>query len=43
MPYEIAATAWGHLLGCPGMNDEVYDALRAFTGDYVDKGPETVP
>ena len=43
MPYEIAATAWGHLLGCPKMNDQVFDALRAFRKNYVDKGPETVP
>ena len=43
MQYEIAATAWGHLLGCPKMNDQVFDALRAFRKNYVDKGPETVP
>ena len=43
MLYEIAATAWGHLLGCPKMNDQVFDALRAFRKNYVDKGPETVP
>ena len=43
MPYEIAATAWGHLLGGPKMHDQVFDALRAFRKNYVDKGPETVP
>jgi hypothetical protein len=43
MPYEVAATAWGHLLGCPKMNDRVFDALRRFFKDYVDKGPEKVP
>src|SRR4051794_12919392 len=43
MPYAVAATAWGHLLGCPKMNDHVFDALRAFRKDYVDKGPEIVP
>jgi hypothetical protein len=43
MPYAVAATAWGHLLGCPKMNDKVFDALRAFRKNYVDKGPETVP
>jgi len=43
MPYAVAATAWGHLLGCPKMNDQVFDALRAFRRNYVDKGPETVP
>jgi uncharacterized protein DUF3105 len=43
MPYDLAATAWGHLLACPAMNDEVFDALRAFWKTYVDKGPEIVP
>jgi uncharacterized protein DUF3105 len=43
MPFAMAATAWGHLLGCPKMNDKVFDALRAFRSNYIDKGPETVP
>lgn len=43
MPYEVAATAWRHLLGCPEMNDEVYGALRAFRSEYRDAGPELVP
>jgi hypothetical protein len=42
MPYAVAATAWGQLLGCPSMNDKVYDALRTFRERYIDKGPETV-
>jgi hypothetical protein len=43
MPYRVAATAWGHLLGCPTMNNRVFDALRTFRARYVDKGPEIVP
>jgi hypothetical protein len=43
MPYAVAATAWGQLLGCPAMNDKVYDALRTFRERYIDKGPEQVP
>jgi hypothetical protein len=43
MRYAVAAAAWGHLIGCPKMNDRVFDALRAFFKDYVDKGPEKVP
>jgi hypothetical protein len=43
MPYAVAATAWGHLLGCPTMNDRVFDALRTFRSAYIDKGPEIVP
>ena len=43
MPYEVAATAWGRLLGCPTYNDRVPDALRAFRDAYRLKGPEYVP
>ena len=43
MPYEVAATAWGQLLGCKRMSDDVFDALRTFRMEYVDKGPEAVP
>ena len=43
MPYEAAATAWTHLLGCPKLNDDVPDAVRAFRDAYRDKGPETAP
>jgi hypothetical protein len=43
MQYAVAATAWGQLLGCPAMNDKVYDALRTFRERYIDKGPEQVP
>ena len=43
MPFEVAATAWRHLLGCPRMNDRVYDALRAFRDEYRGRGPEPVP
>jgi hypothetical protein len=42
MPYAVAATAWGHSVGCPTMNDKVFDALRAFREQYIDKGPEVV-
>jgi uncharacterized protein DUF3105 len=43
MPYAVAATAWGHLVGCETMNDKVFDALRTFRTAYIDKGPENVP
>jgi len=43
MPYEVAATAWTQSLGCPKMNDEVFDAIRAFRDEYRDQGPEFVP
>jgi hypothetical protein len=43
MPFAVAATAWDHQLGCPAMNDKVFDAIRAFRAEYIDKGPEVVP
>jgi hypothetical protein len=43
MPYRIAASAWGHLLGCNELNDESLDAVRAFRDAYRGKGPELVP
>jgi Protein of unknown function (DUF3105) len=43
MPYAVAATAWGHLLGCKRMDDRVFDAIRAFRTSYIDKGPEKIP
>ncbi|MEA2423811.1 MAG: hypothetical protein QOH13_221 [Thermoleophilaceae bacterium] len=43
MPYEVAATAWGQLLGCPKYNDRVPDAFRTFRDAYRLKGPEYFP
>ena len=43
MPYAVAATGWGQMLGCKTMSPEVFDALRTFRTEYVDKGPEAVP
>ncbi len=43
MDAAVAATAWGHSVTCPEMNDEVFDALRTFRAEYIDKGPEAVP
>jgi hypothetical protein len=41
MPYQVAATAWGHLIGCDKLTDKTFDAFRAFRDRYRDKGPET--
>jgi hypothetical protein len=43
MPYEVAATTWTRTLGCPQMNEEAFDAIRAFRDEYRDEGPEFVP
>lgn len=40
MPYAVAATAWGHVLGCKIFNPRVFDAFRAFRMAYTDQGPE---
>jgi hypothetical protein len=42
MPYAVAVTAWGHLLGCKKVNDKAFDAIRAFRDRYRDQGPEQV-
>jgi hypothetical protein len=43
MKAQVAATAWGHSLTCPQMNDKVFDAIRTFRTEYIDQGPENVP
>lgn len=43
MPYQVAATAWTQLLGCPTYNSKVPDAFRAFRDAYRLKGPEYFP
>jgi hypothetical protein len=43
MPYQVAASAWGHLIGCERITDATFDALRAFRDRYRDQGPEQVP
>lgn len=40
MPYAVAASAWGHVLGCKTFNSRVFDAFRAFRLTYTDQGPE---
>jgi len=43
MDAAVAATAWGHSLTCPKLDDTTWDALRTFRTAYIDKGPEAVP
>jgi hypothetical protein len=52
MPYAVAATAWnrdpvelgtGRLIGCPRMDEQVFDALRAFRDEHRGNGPEAIP
>ena len=44
----FAVTAWvgqstGHTLRCTDLNDQSWDAIRAFKEKYRDKAPEFVP
>ncbi len=43
MPFAVAASAWDNYLGCTTMNPKVFDAIRAFRDEHIDKGPEVVP
>lgn len=43
MPFAVAATAWDASLGCKTMSPKVFDAIRAFRAEHIDKGPEVVP
>jgi hypothetical protein len=43
MPYQVAASAWTQVLGCKRFNERTFDALRAFSDEFRDAGPETVP
>ena len=39
MDAAVAATAWGHSLTCPKMNDKTFDALRTFRDSLHRQGP----
>jgi hypothetical protein len=42
MPYDVAATAWTQLLGCPKYEGQAtIDAIRDFRDFYRGQGPET--
>lgn len=47
MDAAVAATAWvqgePQSITCAEWNDRVFDALRAFRLEYIDKGPEFIP
>jgi hypothetical protein len=43
MPYALATTAWGRLLGCRAVGDETIDAVQLFRGRFVGGGPDSPP
>jgi hypothetical protein len=40
MPYDVAAVAWTHILGCRTFNPRVFDAIRAFRLKWTLQAPE---
>jgi hypothetical protein len=42
MPYAVAATAWGHLLGCRSAGPRMFDAIRTFRTRYTLQAPEKI-
>jgi hypothetical protein len=42
MPYQVAASAWGHFIGCERVTDRTWDALRAFRARYTLQAPEKI-
>jgi hypothetical protein len=43
MPFEVAAVAWRHYLGCEKFSSKAIDAMRLFREQLVDKAPEKIP
>ena len=43
MPFEVAATAWRHYVGCRTVSPSTFDALRDFKIQYRDQAPEHAP
>lgn len=43
MPFETAAVAWRHYVGCKDASPKSLAALRTFRDRFVDKGPELIP
>jgi hypothetical protein len=41
MEYEVAATAWRRLLGCPRLTAASVDAVRLFRGRFLASGPRS--
>lgn len=44
LPYEVAASAWTHLIGCESYEGSAtIDAIRNFRDRWLARGPEAVP
>jgi hypothetical protein len=42
MPFQTAAVAWQHYIGCEDASPAAIKAMAAFRDRYVDKGPELI-
>jgi hypothetical protein len=43
MPFDFAAVAWQHYIGCSGLTPASTVALRTFREAFTDKAPEQIP
>jgi len=43
MPFEVAAVAWRHYVGCEKLTPKAIDAMRLFRERIVDTAPEKAP
>jgi hypothetical protein len=43
MPFQVAAVAWRHSMGCREFTPKSIEALRTFREALVDKAPEKIP
>jgi hypothetical protein len=43
MPFQTAAVAWRHYVGCKDASPAAIEAMRVFRDRFVDKGPEFQP
>jgi uncharacterized protein DUF3105 len=43
MPFNFAAAAWQHYIGCSNLSPASMDAMRAFRQAFTDKAPEQIP
>jgi len=43
MPFQVAAVAWRHYVGCREFTPASIEAMRTFREEVIDKAPEKIP
>jgi hypothetical protein len=43
MPFQVAAVAWRHYMGCNEFTPKSIEAMRTFREELIDKAPEKIP